>query len=941
MATATRSAKGKRPGINRASGSDMDGHPNDGLSDADADSHEQMDVTEIATRHATTAGAETASDDGEYDVEETDDGDERKLMPPPSGTPRQLTRRHPSATRGNRRSLRARHRSDSGSSTYYTSGADDDDAKHVSRKPSRETSRSNSRQRGGGDQAQPLKIAYVTSATGVPPPQQHDPTIHFTEAVKKDERYGFAAARTLAQMAIRDGCEITDQSPEPELIAYNLRIMGAAELISHRSPDYSTSVNAQSTSRPGWKDNRHSYAELGPVTELERAEVIAKYLADQPKVPKRPTLVLRDPRGPTGAAMVKENLTGAATVKEKLTYIDTINELQACAAVETAASHAERQIATQVGASGNAAALPGSMQEAYQAINWGPSQAEREHAAAQRKRQRALAIVDQAQRKYDNVNTVLQQVQEQVRMARQAAEEGVEITLPDLTPRRNYWEEDQLEREKADDVLASAQEKRRRDIITGYLRQQTVTETARAATETFPSNGDGMNQGHALHTPELTFARLNEQAALCRAQQAEEQVKRLRAENSARESASWSSLDQPAPAGLARPAAVPPLASVSNGTAPAQGEREPYGVFRKMRCKVPEFKGGNWAAFRQQFEKLARYYSWDEETKGVYLHTSICGEAADALAVEDSASWSYDQLIEHLDKRHGRSKTYAQVLNEICSLFRRSDQTNTQWHDAVIKVANTAHLSGEQYRHVAYHGFTFGLRMFPALQTWVLNRDDKRTLVNACALAEKYEHEYGLPVYVHLPLTVDSATTFVHEKVIDPPAAGKATNTDATELAQLVRDMRAQMPKNGQPAAAKKNQPQQQQRDAPSKQESAPHDQKQQQQSGNFRGRGRGRQGKKGRPQNNGRGGDEQRQGLNEQAVPFTPYEQQWAQPYPVAQAPNWNLNVPPPMPMPPPNGFYPTPAPASAAIRIMPPPPTTAVPRAAHPRAPRNSSAH
>ena len=75
----------------------------------------------------------------------------------------------------------------------------------------------------------------VVDCDEVPPILQHDSTLYFTADAKRDFRYGLAAAKTLAQMALRDGEDGgTVVQPEPELVAWNLRELGASDLISHR-----------------------------------------------------------------------------------------------------------------------------------------------------------------------------------------------------------------------------------------------------------------------------------------------------------------------------------------------------------------------------------------------------------------------------------------------------------------------------------------------------------------------------------------------------------------------------------------------------------------------------------------------------------------------------------------------------------------------------------
>ena len=210
----------------------------------------------------------------------------------------------------------------------------------------------------------------------------------------------------------------------------------------------------------------------------------------------------------------------------------------------------------------------------------------------------------------------------------------------------------------------------------------------------------------------------------------------------------------------------------------------------RASLRMPTYTGGNWTAFRQQFEKLARYYNWDDDTRAAQLHTSVQGDAADALGVADSANWTYDELVAHLDKRHGRIKSYAKVLNEVSRLHRKPDEALTAWHDKVIKIANTASLTPSQYQHVTYHGFIHGLRSYPTLQEWVMNKDEKRTLASAAELAEVYEREHGTAVYQLPPFATSDA--LVQHKFTDTPSSAKAPE-DVDRLCKMVSDLQAQL----------------------------------------------------------------------------------------------------------------------------------------------------
>ena len=182
--------------------------------------------------------------------------------------------------------------------------------------------------------------------------------------------------------------------------------------------------------------------------------------------------------------------------------------------------------------------------------------------------------------------------------------------------------------------------------------------------------------------------------------------------------------------------------------------------------RMPVFKGQRWAGFKQQFERLAKHFKWTDEDKAVRLLTAIEDEGADALGVVDTSTWSYDELVLHLEKRYGKHKTCAQVLNGVSSIHRKAGQSLTEFHDQVVRIARTATLTPAQFQHVTYHGFTYGLRHNPQLQTYLFNHDVQRTIKTACQLAEDWETEHGESVFVQPPVT--TTEEYVHAKEAVP-----------------------------------------------------------------------------------------------------------------------------------------------------------------------------
>ena len=283
--------------------------------------------------------------------------------------------------------------------------------------------------------------------------------------------------------------------------------------------------------------------------------------------------------------------------------------------------------------------------------------------------------------------------------------------------------------------------------------------------------------------------------------------------------------------------------------------------------RMPVFKGQRWAGFKQQFERLAKHFKWTDEDKAVRLLTAIEDEGADALGVVDTSTWSYDELVLHLEKRYGKHKTCAQVLNEVSSIHRKAGQSLTEFHDQVVRIARTATLTPAQFQHVTYHGFTYGLRHNPQLQTYLFNHDVQRTIKTACQLAEDWETEHGESVFVQPPVT--TTEEYVHAKEAVP----RQNNNGGKK--------------------------QQQQSDQPAKQQNY---------GGNAGrgggGGGKGRGGKRGGKKRN-RGGKNQGAGQSDEQYQHVQQLQSGA--YERQQGGGWNqqYNQPPPPPPQPPQQQY------------------------------------
>ena len=181
----------------------------------------------------------------------------------------------------------------------------------------------------------------------------------------------------------------------------------------------------------------------------------------------------------------------------------------------------------------------------------------------------------------------------------------------------------------------------------------------------------------------------------------------------------------------------------------------PDPIHDNTRLPVPSFDGKNWSAFKSVFESVANHYRWSPKIKALRLKCCIKGEAQAALGVIDAADWNYEQLVEHLELRHGRNRTKVEVMTELDQLYRKPGQSITAWRDEVITVANTGSLTVKQYRELTHYNFLKGLGTYPQMMSWVSEHDKVETLQSCYDWAQRYEREVGTPTLVaHNPARI-------------------------------------------------------------------------------------------------------------------------------------------------------------------------------------------
>ena len=178
-------------------------------------------------------------------------------------------------------------------------------------------------------------------------------------------------------------------------------------------------------------------------------------------------------------------------------------------------------------------------------------------------------------------------------------------------------------------------------------------------------------------------------------------------------------------------------------------------VYNSRDFKVPVFVGKNWISFKNKFESVACARKWDDKTKARALYNAIQNDAADALGEADSINWTYERLVAHMERRHGRNKTWGDVLPQARNLRRRSGQTLSAFYDQVINLLNQANLGEEHFRAQAYQTFLQGIECNKPMINEIMPQVTKHTIQELCDLAEAYEARHGASFAGHMPVHVN------------------------------------------------------------------------------------------------------------------------------------------------------------------------------------------
>ena len=168
-----------------------------------------------------------------------------------------------------------------------------------------------------------------------------------------------------------------------------------------------------------------------------------------------------------------------------------------------------------------------------------------------------------------------------------------------------------------------------------------------------------------------------------------------------------------------------------------------------MKLKVPPFLGHNWASFRNGFEKAAKQNGWSEDDKASALYVAVNHDktAAKALQGLHTLKWGYDKLVQTMEARFGRNKTWADILPETRRVVRALLQPLPQYYDRIMYLLGTAKITEEQAQSYGFNIYLNGLHCSRTMLNEVMSKVKHSTIDELHDLCMEYESLHGLSEY--------------------------------------------------------------------------------------------------------------------------------------------------------------------------------------------------
>ena len=159
--------------------------------------------------------------------------------------------------------------------------------------------------------------------------------------------------------------------------------------------------------------------------------------------------------------------------------------------------------------------------------------------------------------------------------------------------------------------------------------------------------------------------------------------------------------------------------------------------------KMPEFGGDHWLSFFNQFESACNANQYSETERGHRLRNALTKRAVNLLANCGSDKWTYQQLVDALEARYGRTSAPNDIENQLNDMRKKPGQSALEFADALDTLASKAKMTPEEAAAATYHSFKNGLRDFPSMHKYVLSKDKEKTLRSAANLAAEWERSIG------------------------------------------------------------------------------------------------------------------------------------------------------------------------------------------------------
>ena len=131
-----------------------------------------------------------------------------------------------------------------------------------------------------------------------------------------------------------------------------------------------------------------------------------------------------------------------------------------------------------------------------------------------------------------------------------------------------------------------------------------------------------------------------------------------------------------------------------------------------------------------------------------YYDSAVRVDQGRAILAEESIDWPFDKLLNHLEERYGKNRTWADVMPEARRLRRKPGQPLSQFYDEVLRLLATARIAPEHYQRLAFTTYLDGLNCNRIMLNEVLQSSSPGgTVDDLHRVCTDYEARHGLSCY--------------------------------------------------------------------------------------------------------------------------------------------------------------------------------------------------